>query len=216
MNKRVLRAMIAMLWSFLIAFAIIKMFFAEWFIAAIDNDKIIMIGSLIDESRFLTILADSLIGTLAIHFYLCSCKSVWRLHIFEYICIFLYSLAVSTIQPHFPDLIFYVDGALFVVVPILMGVNWKRVALVFLAHDVGQMLILFIRSQEMYLEGADYVTSLILVFDVYVWLLLYYLYANMYKEVNKNGNSRNSLLRRQKQRRASEGACKHRKEDGKA
>ena len=196
MNKRVLWAMIVLLWVFLIGFAVIKLFFAEWFVAAVENEKIIYVGSIIDGSRWLTLIADAIIGSLAIHFYLCACKSVWKLRVIEYICVFLYSLCLAYFQPIVPSVIFLIDGACFIAVPILMGVHWKRVIAVFLAHDVGQILILFIRSQHMYLEGADYVTSLILVFDVYVWLLLYYLHANMYKEVNKDGNSWNPIFRR--------------------
>lgn len=197
MNRQVLRSMITLVWVFLIGFAVVKLFFAEWLLASIDNEQVIQVGKFIDQHRWATVLADSFIGTLAIHFYLCSCKSMWRLRFIEYVCVFVYSVTLAILQPVVPSLVFSFDGLCFILVPILMGISWKRVLLVFLAHDVGQVLILFIRSQPLYLEGADYVTSLILVFDVYVWLLLYYLYANMYKEVRTNGNSRNSLFRRQ-------------------
>lgn len=190
MNRKVLKSMIILLWTFFIGFTVIKLFFAEWFVDLISNENIRRIGSVIDSSYWLTLLADSLLGTLVLHFYLCACKSVWKLHRIEYGCIFLYSLTSAFLQPIIPTVIFWAEGICMIVVPILMRVNWKRVITIFLAHDVGQMLILFIRSQPMYLEGADYVTSLILMFDVYIWLLLYYLYANMYKEVKKNGNSR--------------------------
>lgn len=214
MNKKVLWTMIVLLWVFLIGFSVVKLFFAEWFVATIENDKIVYIGSVIDQSHWLTLLADSIIGSFAIHFYLCSCKAVWKLRVVEYWLVFVYSVVIANLYNLFSTATSIIDAGCFILVPLLMGVRWKRVVAVFSAHTLGQALLLFIRSQALYLEGADYATSFILVFDVYVWLLLYYLHANMYKkEVRDHGNSRHLAFQRHVRRRAGKGACEDREED---
>ena len=183
MNRKVLWAVIVLLWVFLICFSVIKLFFSEWFLVVIDNDKIVRIGCMIDHSRWLTILANAITGSLAIHFYLCACKSVWKLRLFEYSLVLIYSLIIANLYELLPSVTSVIDAGCFIILPMAIGVSWKRVLAVFSAHTLGQALLLFIRSQAIYLEGAGYINSLLLMIDVYIWLLLYYLYANMYKEV---------------------------------
>lgn len=138
MNKRVLRAVIVLLWVFLIFFSVVKLFFAEWFLTIVDNENIVHIGSVIDQSLWMTILANALTGFLAIHFYLCACKSVWKLSFFEYVCVLMYSLAIANLYELFPSITSIIDAGCFIIVPMIIGVNWKRVLGVFTAHTVGQ------------------------------------------------------------------------------
>ena len=195
MNKRVLWTMIVLLWVFLLSFAVIKLFFGEWFLIVVENEKILHVGNCIDQSRWLTLLAEALLGFLVTYFYLCSCKAIWRLRWIECFLVVVYSFVMAYFYPLFPTITSTVDGICLILVPILMKVNWKRVVVIFVANDLGQALSLFIRSQPLYLEGANYATSIILVADAYVWILLYYLYANMYKEVKVNGNSGTQTVR---------------------
>ena len=94
MNRKVLWSMIVLLWNFLIGFAILKLFFAQEFLAVMDNPKIIQIGSFIDSHPWATVLADTILSSLAMHFYLCACKRTWHLSVLEYVSLIVYVLVL--------------------------------------------------------------------------------------------------------------------------
>lgn len=182
MNKRVLWAMIVLLWVFLIGFAVIKLFFAEWFVAVVENDKILKIGSFIDNSFVLTAITDTLVSFLAMHFYLCSCKQVWRLPVTVYALLFAYT-AISVLVFSWNSTVASVlDILALICVPLLLKSKVKQTISVFVLHEVGQILLLFVRSEPLYLASTNYATQFVILFDSYVWLMLYYLYSNLYKE----------------------------------
>ena len=182
MNKRVLQAFIMLMWLFLIGFSILKIFFAEWFLTAVSNEKIISIGNYIDNSLILRIIVDSLIGIVTMHFYLCSCKQVWVLQPVHYLIMLAYALSVVFLELLIPQFTPIIDLLAVVVAPILLSCNFKQTALICFLHYAGQAALLFLRSEPLYLAGTNYAVVFILVLDVYVWLLLYYLYSNLYKE----------------------------------
>lgn len=182
MNKRVLWTMIVLLWVFLIGFAIVKLLFGDWLVAVVENERILKIGSLIDGRWQIRILADTVISMIAMQFYLCSCKQVWRLPLYMYMILAGYTLILNIIYLWSAFVGFVIDLAAFILIPILMKAKISQTLCVLVLHHVGQITILFIRSEPMYLASTNYATQFVLLFDVYVWLVLYYLYSNLYKE----------------------------------
>ena len=182
MNRKVLWSMIVLLWVFLISFSLLKLFFAQEFLAVVDNPRIIQIGNFIDSHVEITVLADVILSSLAMHFYLCACKRTWHLSGLEYISMVVYVFVLVLIYRFNAVLGMIMDICGMILIPISIKLPTKHWMSVFILHQIGQLLTLFVRSEPLYLASTDYATQLILVFDLYVWLMLYYLYSNLYKE----------------------------------
>lgn len=182
MNKKVLWSMIILLWVFLIGFAVIKLFFADWFVAVVDNQRIIQIGNFIDTHLYARLLADVALSVLTLHFYLCACKKVWSLSLQWYAVVAVYAVALNVCYLYIPYLAMSLDLIGLVLLPLLMCAERKQTIVIFILHQIAQPLTLIIRSAPLYLADTNYATQFVLVFDLYVWLTLYYLYSNLYKE----------------------------------
>jgi hypothetical protein len=182
MNRKVLWSMIALLWGFLIGFVILKLFFAQEFLAVMSNPRIIQIGRFIDSHSWATVLADTILSSLAMHFYLCACKRIWHLSVIEYISLIVYVFVLVLVYKFNATLGMIMDLCGMILIPVSIKLSTKHWVSIFILHQAGQILTLFVRSEPLYLASTDYATQLILVFDLYVWLVLYYLYSNLYKE----------------------------------
>ena len=182
MNKRVLSSLIVLMGVFLLAFIAVKMFFGDWFAAVVQNEKILAIGNAIDNDKALHILADVLVGILIMHFYLCSCKQVWRLRSYQYLMVCAYSVGMVLCGEFLPSVAPVLDILAVIVAPFLLRCKIKQSIVIFVLHYAGQAAVLFLRSEPLFLVSTNYATTFILVFDMYIWLALYYLYSNLYKE----------------------------------
>lgn len=200
MNRRVLWTMIGLLWTFLIVFAVIKLFFGEWFVAAVENEKILQIGSFIDSSAAVTFIADVSVSFLAMHFYLCSCKQVWRLPVAVYAVLLSYTVFAVFVFSWNSVVASVLDILALICVPFLLRSSVKQTVSVFFLHEVGQILLLFVRSEPLYFASTNYATQFVILFDTYIWLVLYYLYSNLYKEktIWENLGSPFSVIRRKR------------------
>ena len=182
MNKKVLWSMIVLLWVFLIGFSVIKLFFADWFVAVVENERIVQIGNFIDTHLYARLLADVALSVLTLHFYLCACKKVWSLSLRWYITVVIYAATLNVCYLYMPYLAMSLDLIGLVVLPLLMQAERKQTIAVFILHQIAQPLTLIIRSAPLYLVDTNYATQFVLIFDLYVWLTLYYLHSNLYKE----------------------------------
>lgn len=182
MNKKVFNYIIILLWFILIVFSILKVFFSEWFIAVVENKRIEELGKLIDNNIILKVMFETVLGAFAMHFYLCACKQEWKLAIREYVLIAVYSVVITLMQFWLPQLGIFINFIAPIVMPVILKCKWKQTLVIFVLHHIGQLLTLFIKSKELYLVSTNSATTLILTFDVYIWLCLYYTYSNFYKE----------------------------------
>lgn len=182
MNKRVLWTMIVLLWVFLLSFAVIKLFFGEWFVAVVENEKILMVGQFIDGNKAVKLIVDTIISTIAMQFYLCSCKQIWRLPAKVYMILIAYTFSLNILYLWNASFASCVDLAAFVIIPLLIGSKITQTVCVLMLHYLGQFAVLFIRSEPIYFASTNYATQFVIIFDAYVWLVLYYLYSNTDKE----------------------------------
>lgn len=183
MNKKVLQVSIGLLAFFIVAFCVVKLFFPNALLAQVENERIIKIGEFIDTYLPARIFLDAGFAVLAMHFYLSSCKQSWKLEIHHYTLLCIYGVIMAMLYLCYPTLALITDLILFIVFPIVLKCKPKQFIPLFLIHQVGQNALLFIRSQPLYLADANYATGTLLVLDAYAWLVLYYLYANLNKEV---------------------------------
>lgn len=191
MNKKVLKTMIILCWVFLAAYAILKLVpqLASKFVIVVNNEKLVAVGKFIDSRVWLQQIVYGLTTLLTYHFYLCACIKKWHLTIKQYIVLVAIIIVTNTIKYYLQDLSFIINVLIMVILPFVLKGDYRTFVIIFTTHTLGQLAISFIRSQELYLVDTNIVAQSIMMLDAYVWLLLYYLYANLYKEKIFMGNA---------------------------
>lgn len=182
MNKKVLRALIYLCLAFLVAFALLKTVWAEQFAIAVSSANVVRVGSFIDNHIWLKQLISVFTTLLTYQFYLCACCHKWFLNWKQYLIFTPIIIGLTYLNFYFPAQMVGVNFVFMFVAPIFLKAKYIDVAIVLATHTLGQLAILYIRSQPMALADINIITQLICAIDAYVWLLLYYLYSNLYKE----------------------------------
>ena len=190
MNKKVLHTMIILCWVFLGIYALLKLIpqMASKFVIVVNNERIVEAGKFIDERVWLQQIIYGLTTLLTYHFYLCACCHKWFLSWKQYIVLAVVIAATNTLKYYVPGITVQVNVLIMVIYPFLLKSDYRTFIIIFITHSVGQLLISFIRGAEMPLADCNTLTCLICCLDMYVWLLLYYLYSNLYKGEKFMGN----------------------------
>lgn len=190
MNKNVLRTMIILCWVFLALYAILKLVpqLASKFVIVVNNEKIVKAGQFIDSRVWLQQIVYGLTTLLTYHFYLCACVKKWHLSWKQYLVLIAIIVVTNTIKYYVSSLCLIINVLTMVVLPFMLKGDYRTFIIIFVTHYLGQLAISFIRGAEISLVDLNTVSQLICTMDAYVWLLLYYLYANLYKEKKFMGN----------------------------
>lgn len=170
------------MWAFLVLFSIAKLFFTEAFILCMSNQKIITIGEWIDAHILVEQVILFVTSYFTYFFYLCACKQVWNLTVKEHAVVFVVNTVLSVLSYFAPDFGFTFDIAFMILLPCVFKATYTQFTTIFVAHYIGQCLLLLIRSKPLLLLGVDFATQFLLSADAYLWLALYYAYSNKYKE----------------------------------
>lgn len=191
MNKKVLHTMIILCWVFLGAYALLKLIpqMADKFVIAVNNERIVKAGQFIDERIWLQQIVFGLTTLLTYHFYICACIHKWHLSWKQYIVLVVVIAATNTIKYYLPAYAVYVNVLIMVLYPFILKADFRTFVIIFTTHTLGQIAISFIRGAEISLVDQNTVSTIICCMDAYVWLLLYYLYANLYKGEKFMGNA---------------------------
>lgn len=191
MNKSVLRTMIILCWVFLALYAILKLVpqFASKFVIVVNNEKIVKAGQFIDSRVWLQQIVYGLTTLLTYHFYLCACVKKWHLSWKQYLVLIAIIVATNTIKYYISSLCLIINVLVMVILPFALKGDYRTFIIIFVTHYLGQLAISFIRGAEISLVDLNTVSTFICCLDAYVWLLLYYLYANLYKEKKFMGNA---------------------------
>lgn len=184
MNKRVLKTMIILCWVFLVAYALLKTIpqLANRFVIAVNNERLVKVGAFIDSQVWLQQIVYGLTTLLTYHFYLCACIKRWHLSIKQTIISLVVIIPNQVLTYFYPQIGSVVSFVIMFCLPCVFRADYRTVAIIFATHILGQLAISYIRSQELYLVDLNTITQLVMLLDMYVWLLLYYLYSNLYKE----------------------------------
>lgn len=190
MNKQVLRTMIILCWVFLALYAILKLVpqLASKFVIVVNNEKIVKAGQFIDSRVWLQQIVYGLTTLLTYHFYLCACVKKWHLSWKQYLVLIATIAVTNTIKYYVSGLCLIINVLIMVILPFALKGDYRTFIIIFVTHYLGQLAISFIRGAEISLVDLNIVSQLICTMDAYVWLLLYYLYANLYKEKKFMGN----------------------------
>ena len=182
MNKRVLKTTIFLCWGFLVAFALLKTVWAEQFAIAISNPRIIEVGNYITNHKWLYYTCHMINTLLTYHFYLCACCKVWHLSWKQYLLCLIPVVVTFIITIYMPQVGMPLGYVIMFTIPYFLKASYKQVVIIYATHIIGQVLIAFIRSQPIDILMVNFATQEICIIDAFVWLLLYYLYSNLYKE----------------------------------
>lgn len=189
MNKKVLKTMITLVVVFLVALYVLKIFFPEQFVMAIQNEKIVEFGKLVDNNLWLHIILGTITSFATYWLYMSAINSTYKLG--WKICLtMLVTSFLTQIIYYFVD--YDVGNAIgsiaMVCLPAFRDVSSRRVALVFGIHYIAQFLSLKIRNLPVLLTNINYASIFLMMCEAYFWLILLCLYFNYKKE---NNNERN-------------------------
>lgn len=182
MKRRPIILSIYLGWACLIALCIFKVFFPDAFAISVSNPRIILIGNFIDSHTWVEQGLLFLTSYFTFFFYLCACAQSWNLPAKSHIVLTAVTAVLCVIRFVSPSIGMIVDILAMVILPCLFHSTYDQFVVVFALHYVGQILLLLIRSKTVLLIGTDFASQFILSIDAYLWLVLYYLYSNLYKE----------------------------------
>lgn len=189
MNKKVIKTMIALVIIFLMGLYVLKIFIPEQFVLSIENENIIIISNFIDSNVFAYYTFGIITSFITYWLYLCAVCRRWYLKWYE--CLIVLLVIGGSIVLSLWDTNVYSAYSVitFIVLPLLFKSNLKTVAITFSIHSLSQTFTLSIRGLSTYITTYTSLNILLLSFDMYLWLILLYIYYNYKKEGSKwDGN----------------------------
>lgn len=182
MNKRVYVSMLSLVIIFLVGLYIAKIFFPQEFVMAIQNEKIVAIGSFIDSHTVIYYICCGVTSFLTYWLYCCAVCKRKCLGVYENLLIVSYVVIVRIIDFINPNISTILSWTSFVFLPAILNGELKPCALVFTFHSLAQVLSILIRSLPMYLSTTNSITIFLLSIDMYFWLILFYIIYNCFEK----------------------------------
>lgn len=183
MNKKVFISMLVLSIVFLVGMYVLKIFFPEEFMMTIQSERLITIGTFIDNHKWLYYICCGITAFITYYLYCCACTR--RLYIrWHEVIIIIVTIVIIRLCGLYVDenLRTIISWTSFAFLPALMGGELKRTALVFTTHSIAQGLSIGIRGLPMYLKNINFMTSLFMTLEMYFWLLLFYVIFNYKKK----------------------------------
>ena len=184
MNKKVFKTMIALVVIFLCACYVLKIFFPEQFVLAIENGAFIKIGTYINAHTWADYVFGICTSFITYWFYLCAVCKRWYLKWWE--CLIVLAVVGANIGLSFVDINIYssFSVATFVILPFIFKSELKNVAIAFPIHSFSQTLTLTIRNFPVYMTHINSFSIYLVGIESFLWLVLLYLAFN-YKDKKK-------------------------------
>lgn len=185
MTKNVIKTMLMLVVGYLLAWYVLKIFFPEWFVLQVNNERLIAIGDFIDNSFILDNLLGLVMSYITYTLYLGALCEIKHLNLKQSLVVCgVYILGIF-VQKYDISLSTYYNIIAMIVLPAIFNCNSKRLALVFTAHFLCQWLSLSIRQLSTKVLAYNSLTCLIMTIECYFWLLLWYLWFNYNKIFDK-------------------------------
>lgn len=114
----------------------------------------------------------------------------WRLSLKQYILVAVITALTNTLKYYVNDsnVTLIINITIMVLLPYVFKADYGTFVIILLAHYMGQILITVIRGEALNEMTYNSINIIIMMADAFVWLLLYYLYSNLYKERIIMGN----------------------------
>lgn len=178
MNKKVFKTMIALVVIFLCACYVLKIFFPEQFVLAIENDAFIKAGDYIDSHAWAEYTFGILTSFITYWLYLCAVCRRWYLKWWE--CLIVLGVIGVSIGFTFVYTMLYsaLSYTSFVFLPLLFKSDLKSVGICYTVHIFSQFLTLSIRNLPAYIMHANTLILTAIGVESYIWLVLFYIAFN--------------------------------------
>lgn len=181
MNKSIFVSMLTLSICLLAGMYIIKIFFPEEFIFAIENERIIAIGEYIDDHAWAYYLLGIVTSFITYWLYLCAVCRKPKLRLKEKFLV-LITIALSIVASFTNEkFATYMSIYPMIILPFLMKARLREVAIVYPVHGIAQILSLEIRQLPMYMNNVNSLTLYLVGIECYFWLLLFYVIFNYKK-----------------------------------
>jgi hypothetical protein len=163
---------------------VLKIFFPEEFMMSIQNERLIAIGTFIDNHEWLYYVCCGITSFITYWLYCCACTKRLYLKWYEVIYIIATIILCRVVNLYDVNMATIISWCSFMFLPALMRGNLKIGAFVFTTHSVMQGLSIKIRSLPMYLISTNFITMLLMILEMYFWLVLFYVIFNYRKKEN--------------------------------
>lgn len=182
MNKKVLKTMITLVVVFLVALYVLKIFFPEQFVMAIQNEQFINIGSYIDNNLWAYIVFTSISSFIIYWLFIGATTIKWKLSWKEILLVMVVIASTRLLYLHDYDLATSISTLSMFIIPTIFGANAKDLVSVYSIHYVSQLLSLKIRNLPLLFSSVNSIIAIFMTLECYFWLLLFYIYNNYKKE----------------------------------
>ena len=164
---------------FLVGLYIVKIFFPQEFVMAIENPTLISIGDYIDNNKWAYYLANGITAFITYWLYCCAVCGKKYLKWYECLFILIPIVSIRVIELWDINIAVAINWTSFAFLPALMkGSNLKNCAIVFTCHTLLQCISLTIRNFSLYLTTINYITTFIFGIESFLWLILFYIIFN--------------------------------------
>ena len=183
-NKKLYISMLILVGVFLVLMYVLKIFFPQEFVMAIENKNIILIGEFIDNKEWLYTICCVITSSITYYLYICASSHRMKLNCYEIITIIIVSLGIRLVG-------LYIDSNLrtilsmcsFFILPAIMGADLKTLSIVYTVHSISQYLTLKIRDLPLFFtNNINFISGIFLTLECYLWLILMFIIFNYKKE----------------------------------
>lgn len=189
--------MIALVVIFLVALYVLKIFFPEEFVMAMQNDAFITIGNYIDTHKWSAILFGFIIGFVGDYLYfgaVCRQKKLhWSLLIIMIIYgvgfELFYNLASPNTIVKSTNVLVGVQSCYMILIPILYTKELMPLSVTYCVTSIAQLLSLNIRNLAMLITNANSIVNIAMCFESYLWLILLFCLFNYNKKEKINNGT---------------------------
>ena len=179
MNKKVIKAMLALVVIFLFGLYILKIFIPDKFVMVIENPQLVAIGEYIDSHQWAYYTFGIATSFITYWLYFCATIKKWYLNWWQILVVF--AIIGGSIGLSFwnATLCSAFTIVCMVLVPLLFKCDGKYTLLVFGVHSFAQNITLAIRNLPLYIAYYNSLVFFLLTLEVYFWLLLFYIYPHI-------------------------------------
>ena len=179
MNKKVVKAMLALVVIFLVGLYILKIFIPDKFVMVIENEKLVEIGNYIDSHKWAYYLFGIISSFITYWLYFCATMKKWYLNWWQILIVFAIIGGSIGLSFYNTTLMSAFTIIAMLVVPLLFKGDAKYTLVVFSTHYLAQTLTLQIRNLPLYMTAINSITLHLVGIESLFWLLLFYIYPHI-------------------------------------
>jgi hypothetical protein len=166
----------------LVVIYIAKIFFPEMVVEIAQVESITKIGSYIDTHKWAWYLASGFLSFFAYYFYCCACIKKNKLNLNQILVIVSTIVILFIVKGLFPNQYTSINISSLVLLPFIMGGDFKATVVCFISTNFIQTITGEIRNIMSMVIDFNYATLIILMIDYYILEVLLYFLFNFKKE----------------------------------